>query len=144
MLVVRWWVVAKPSKWRWSELFETGKIDFRIGRIEKYFPQLKVGDTVVGYESAPTRRLAALATVSKPFGVHAEDAPASFELLPLLQLPQGLTHDELFTDPVLSKSLPMRIRNQGTLFPLSEAESEQLLQRLTISDPAVGRWLSKK
>jgi 5-methylcytosine-specific restriction protein B len=140
-MVIRWWVVANPKIWTWDQLFEEGHVQFRLGKLTRHFSHLNVGDVVVGYQSAGVRRLAALATVSKPFGMH--DGPTeSFELAPLLRLPQGPTYDDLRADPLLAVSEPIRNRNQGILFALSDAESERLLRLLTDSDSAVATWLT--
>jgi len=141
MAVLRWWVVANPKLWKWERLFETGKIEFRRGRLEKNFAQLKVGDTVVGYQSSPSNRLAALASVSKVFS--NQDNPA-FELVPLLQLPSGLTYAELLSDPALAASQPMRNLNRGILFALTDAESNHLLDLLAHADRAVKRWMEQQ
>jgi 5-methylcytosine-specific restriction enzyme B len=130
VLVVRWWVVANPRRWRWAQLFPDERIRFHFGQREKHYRQLKVGDVVVGYESSPGRRLAALARVSKPFKVHENDDVASFELAPFVLLKHGATWEELRADPLLARSEPMRCRNQGTLFALSQVESDQLIELL--------------
>jgi hypothetical protein len=64
MMETRWWVSANPKIWRWETFFETGSVTFRYGRIKRNYPQLAVGDLVVGYASAPVRKLVALAVVA--------------------------------------------------------------------------------
>ena len=114
MPIVRWWVVARPKEWMWERLFQAGRVRFHVGKLARHFPQLQVGDLVAGYESSPRRRLAALARVSKPFGVHETDAPASFELAPVCLLSEGVDYFTLVSDQILSRSEPIRNRNQGT------------------------------
>src|SRR5690606_32805836 len=49
----------------------------------------------------------------------------------------GPTYDELAADPVLVGSEPMRFRNQGTLFSLTDLEADHLLTLLSERDSAV-------
>jgi 5-methylcytosine-specific restriction protein B len=138
--IIRWWVVANPRRWKWRQLFDDGQIRFGAGKWARHFPRLQVGDLVVGYQSASTHRLIALARVSKPFGVHEEGAAASFELAPVCLFTRGVDFSDVRANPVLRLSEPMRNRNQGTLFALTADESEQVL-RLLESDAAAKEWL---
>jgi 5-methylcytosine-specific restriction protein B len=104
---------------------------------------LTVGDLVVGYESSPRRRLVALARVSKSFGVHEENEPRSFELTPVCLFSDGVEYSTIIADEVLARSEPMRNRNQGTLFELSELESDHLF-KLLASDHAAQKWLQRE
>jgi 5-methylcytosine-specific restriction enzyme B len=137
VFLIRWFVVASPKRWTWSQLFETGQIRYRSGRHKKNYEHLKVGDVVAGYESSPTGRITALATVSKPFEVHQDDEVAYFELEPLLPVKNGPTYARMKNDPVVGVSQPLRYRTQGTLFALTEPESERLLGMLAETDPTV-------
>lgn len=121
---IRWWVSANPKIWRWETLFETGRVAFRYGRIKRNYPQLAVGDLVVGYASAPVGKLVALAVVA---AVNSADDASRFELKPWHQLAIPLKYDDLLADPVLMQSEPIRCRNQGILFAVSPKESDRLL-----------------
>jgi 5-methylcytosine-specific restriction enzyme B len=128
-----WWVVANPAEWQWEQLFRKGKESYRQGRLKKNYSLLQAGDLVVGYHSNPDKRIAALATVSKPFARGA-NGESTFEITPLARVTNGPTYEELLRDPVIGGSEPMRFRNQGTLFGLTPSESERVLALMLEKD----------
>ena len=131
-----WFMVANPSNWKWEELFTDGTVDYSFGRLARNYPQVRAGDLVVGYESTPTKRIVALARVT---GEYDPDAPpdAALMLEPVAPLAKGLSYDELHNDPMLVDSEPVRFRCQGTLFALSGAEADRILQRLIDGQPGL-------
>ena len=129
-----WWVVANPKEWSWDQLFEDGKVEYRFGRLQRNYPLVQRGDLVIGYQSTPDKRVMALARVSRELQSVGDNA-LTIELEPLEQLDQGLSYDELKQDAVLAQSEPMRFNNQGTLFALTETESEHLLVQLAERHP---------
>lgn len=131
-----WWIVANPKEWSWDRLFKEKRVSYRYGRLRRNYPQVKPGDLVIGYQSAPEKRVVALAEVSKGFGVHDGKDP-TIEIVPLTRLQNGLSYDELTADPTLKASEPMRFRNQGTLFRLTADEAEHVLSLLAERDPEV-------
>jgi 5-methylcytosine-specific restriction protein B len=131
-----WWVVANPKEWTWDRLFEKKRVNYRYGRIQRNYPHVKAGDLVIGYEATPEKRIAALARVTKGFGVHDGKDP-TIELEPLARVENGLSYDELAADRVLKASEPIRFRNQGTLFALTADEADQVLSLLVERNPAI-------
>jgi 5-methylcytosine-specific restriction protein B len=97
---------------------------------------VKPGDLVVGYQSAPEKRVVALARVSKGFGVHEGKDP-TIEIVPVTRVKNGLSYDELAGDRTLKASEPLRFRNQGTLFGLTADEADHVLSLLAERDPEV-------
>jgi 5-methylcytosine-specific restriction enzyme B len=137
-----WWVVANPAQWSWDELFEHGSVDYRYGRLQKNYPLLQEGDLVIGYQASPDKRVVALAKVSEP--LHTDDKGAKvFTLEPVARVSNGLTWDEMQEDQGLSTSEPVRFRNQGTLFSLTEDETERVFTRLLEQDPELEPHLTE-
>ena len=136
-----WWVVANPAEWSWDELFEHGSVDYRYGRLQRNYPLLQEGDLVVGYQATPDKRVVALAKVSKTLH-RAEGGAQVFTLEPVSKVSNGLTWDEMREDPGLSTSEPVRFRNQGTLFSLSEDETGRIVTRLLEQDPGLEPYLT--
>jgi 5-methylcytosine-specific restriction enzyme B len=134
-----WFMVANPSNWSWSELFPNQSVWWSGGRIKKYFPMMRNGDLVVGYEASPTKRVVALAYVTGEYGeVDADDTDEDVVWLePISEVTNGVTFDELNEDPVLSGSEPVHNRMQGSLFSLSSEEANRLMHRLIERDPSL-------
>ena len=129
-----WWVVANPKEWSWERLFDEGTVEYRRGRLQRNYPLVQRGDTVVGYQSSPEERIVALAKVAREFQ-STDGAPPTISLEPLARVDSGPTYEELLGDPVLTASEPIRFRNQGTLFALSEDEADHLLATLVERNP---------
>lgn len=131
-----WWMVASVKEWSWEQLAKQGKVAYRQGRLKRNFPLLREGDLVIGYQSTPDKRIAALARVSR--ALSAQDGEESgIELSHVAAVTGGLTYEELMADPILKTSEPLRFRNQGTLFALTADEAEHALALLAERDPAV-------
>ena len=73
-----WWIVANPKEWNWDELFRDGKVDFRFGRLQKNYNAVQKGDWVLGYQSAPDKRIVAVARISREFSSIGGAAPQYF------------------------------------------------------------------
>lgn len=131
-----WFMVANPSHWPWSRLFQDQTVDYSLGRLKRNYPNVRAGDLVIGYESTPTKRVVALARVTNEYD---PDAPpeSALTIEPVAQVADGVTYDELQADPVLALSEPARFRCQGTLFALSTVEADRLLTLLTERDPSI-------
>lgn len=140
-----WWVVANPKQWNWDTLFKDGyvDVDYRYGRIQKNYPLVQPNDLVIGYQATPDKRIVALATIESGL-YNLDDGGPWIKLKKLAQVENGLTYEELATDPFLKQSEPMRFRSQGTLFALTEEESEHLLSLLVERDPELGTVLAPK
>jgi len=128
-----WWVVANPTEWTWDRLETTGTVTYRYGRLQRNYALLQPGDLVIGYTANPDKRVTALAKVSK--GLHDVNGEQKIELQWVGKVPNGLTYAELAADERLSKSEPMRFRNQGTLFALTADEADYLVALLRERDP---------
>ncbi|OBH30751.1 hypothetical protein A5692_18740 [Mycobacterium sp. E342] len=129
-----WFVVANPSQWSWSTLFAKKTEDFKFGRLQRNYPNVRAGDLVVGYEAKPFKRIVALARVTGEYDV--QEAPY-LTLEPVTAVDNGLTYEELQADPVMAESEPIKCRCQGTLFALSPVEADHLLAVLGDRDPRV-------
>jgi 5-methylcytosine-specific restriction enzyme B len=134
-----WWIVANPSQWGWGCLRKKGRVEYQYGRIQRNYPLVQPGDLVIGYQSYPDKKMMALARVSRGLAKNDEGNP-SIELSYLHDVDKGLTYAELLEDPILSKSEPMRFRNQGTLFALDRDEADHALAVLSERDPAVAEF----
>ena len=128
-----WWVVANPTEWSWDRLQAEGTIDYRYGRLQRNYPLLQAGDLVIGYSANPEKRITALARVAQ--GLHVADGKQRIVLEFVANVPHGLSYAELLADDRLSKSEPMRFRNQGTLFALTGDEADYLLSLLKERNP---------
>jgi 5-methylcytosine-specific restriction protein B len=129
-----WWVVANPKEWTWDRLFRDGQVEYRHGRLQRNYPLVQRGDTVVGYQSTPDKKIVALAKVAREFQ-STDGRPPTILLEPLARVANGPTYEELLADAVLVRSEPMRFRNQGTLFALTGEESDHLLAGLVERNP---------
>ncbi len=134
---VVWFMVADPSQWAWKALFSDEGVDFALGRIRRNYPQARAGDLVVGYESSPTLRIVALARITSEYDPD-EPPEKAISVEPVSEVADGLTWAELKADPVLSQSEPIRSNGRGTLFALTTAEAQRILELLVERDPHVG------
>jgi 5-methylcytosine-specific restriction protein B len=130
-----WWVVANPAQWPWSRLESEKLVTYHYGRLQRNYPLVQPGDLVVGYSAHPDKRIVALARVIK--GLHTADGEQRIELGWLANVNGGPTYEELLEDPRLVQSEPMRFRNQGTLFALTQDEADYLLALLRERDPSL-------
>jgi 5-methylcytosine-specific restriction protein B len=131
-----WFMVANPSHWSWKSLFADGSVHYSLGRLKRNYPHVRAGDLVVGYESTPSLRVVALARMSSDFD---PDAPVeeALSLEPIAEVANGITWAELKADPILGQSEPLRFNCQGTLFALTTAEADHLLELLAERDSAI-------
>lgn len=104
---------------------------------------LEPGDLVIGYLSGTSKQIAAIARISKGLEIDA-NGEQSIELEYVHDVVDGLTYEELCADPILANSEPLRFRNQGTLFALTENEADHLLSRLLEKDPAIEQHLGSE
>ena len=129
-----WFLVANPTHWAWSQLFDEGDVTYSFGRLQRNYPEVHAGDLVVGYESTPTKRVVALARITDEYDPAALPESA-LRLEPISRVNNGITFDELRSDPILATSEPVRFRCQGTLFKLTTAEADRMLALLTERQP---------
>ncbi len=131
-----WYIVANPQVWNWSQLKSEKFVSYQYGRLQRNYPLLQEGDLVVGYSSGTNRQIVALARVSRGLATN-ENGEQEIELEYMIDIDNGLTYNELLSDPILAASEPLRFRNQGTLFALTESEAEHLLGLLMERDPKI-------
>jgi hypothetical protein len=134
-----WWVVANPKQWHWDALFEKGSEEYRYGRLRQNYALVQPGDLVVGYLASPNRRIYALARVTE--GLLVRDGDQFITLEAVHRIENGLTYEELTSDPTLNRSEPMRNRCQGTLFRLEDDEAEYLFSLLAERDPRIWEFI---
>jgi 5-methylcytosine-specific restriction protein B len=135
-----WWVVANPNEWSWDTLFKERNVTYRYGKIQKHYPLVQSNDLVVGYQATPDKRIVALARVQR--GLHTQGTgEPGIALKALARVENGPTYQEIAADPLLKESEPMRHRNQGTLFALTEGESAHLIDLLIERNPELANVL---
>ena len=80
-----------------------------------------------GLRASPTLRIAALARIRSEYD--PDDPPEkAIRVEPVSEVADGLTWAELKADPVLSQSEPVRSNGRGTLFALTTAEAQRILE----------------
>ena len=131
-----WFMVANPSQWPWKSLFTDGSVNYSLGRLKRNYPHVRAGDLVVGYESTPSLRIVALARVTSEFDLDGT-ADEALSLEPLTEVANGATWAELKADPILAQSEPLRFNCQGSLFALTTAEADHLLELLARRDSTI-------
>ncbi len=131
-----WWAVSDPRHWSWDELSAGQEVTLRNNGRGRHFPLVQRGDLVVGYQSEPARRVAAIARISGEVRRDRGDVHR-VGLECIANLGNGVTYSEILADPVLSRSEPVRLRCQGTLFALSAYEAEYLLAWLSDRNPGI-------
>ena len=98
---VVWFMVADPSQWTWKALFLTKGSTSPSVASGALIPSKCAGDLVVGYESSPTLRIAALARITSEYD--PDDPPEkAISVEPVSEVADGLTWVELKADPVFS------------------------------------------
>ena len=60
-------MVANPPAVVLEQLFAEKTVDYKFGRLQRNYPNVRAGDLVVGYESTPTKRVVALARVTREY-----------------------------------------------------------------------------
>lgn len=133
-----WFMVANPANWSWDQLFDDGAVEYSSGRLQSNFAKAAVGDLVVCYEASPVRQVVGLARVTGTFD-HSVEPDRGLELELVTRITNGPDFASLRAHPVIGQSQPLRNQCQGTLFSLSETESNTLLELLSQVDPDV-KW----
>ena len=131
-----WWAVKDRIPWSWVDGLPLARLrlQFESGRLRKNFVSVQRGDLVIGYQTAPDRKITFLARVSE--GLRSIEGQSPYiSIEPVAQVENGLTYHELLSDSVLSRSEPSRLRCQGKLFALTSSEAERLISLLIERDP---------
>lgn len=137
-----WWVTANPAEWAWEQLFKDGTVDYRYGRMQRNYAHLQEGDLVIGYQANPTKRIMAVARITKT--LHQTANGLEISLGPVHQVANGPTWAEMLADPRLVNSEPIHNRSQGTLFALTADEGQYLLAWLQERDPSLPELLPRQ
>ena len=133
--VNHWWINANPKYWKIDD-FEIGQEQSYTTHNEKgnkrqkyeYFTQVKPGDMVVGYESSPVKKVAAVFEIIRGLHVDDEDGEEkiSFVIRKIFPSSERLSWSEVGNKPELAKCEVIR-NNQGSLFKLDKAEYDALV-----------------
>lgn len=123
-----WWLVASPRIWSFSdiELGETQSYTLRNEsgnprRVQGNFFAAEPGDTVVGYEASPVKKVVAICEIAQEH----DDQRMYFRKVRDLVSP--IPYEEIAADPLLSGMEFLRNPN-GSLFALSDTEGQHLME----------------
>ena len=125
--IAYYWLNANPKIWSIDDI-EVGQVQTYTAinengkkrRIYKYFTEIKPGDLIIGYETSPAKKIKALFEVTK----RSND---EFEFMVLEKFTHQVSWSELLEDAILKQS-EVFINNQGSLFKLTQAEYNRLLE----------------
>ena len=125
-----WWLTGSPSYWSPSKDWEIGTdIDYTLynekgnkRHVFKHFYEAKPGDPVIAYESSPTLQVVAIGQV-----VSETDGEVLY-IRKIKQLQSPIPLDEVWENPILKESEPIKNRCQGSLFSLRQAEYNELMR----------------
>ena len=133
-----YWLNASPKIWSidsigvgqvqtYTALNENGN----KRRIYKYFKEIKPGDLIIGYETTPVKKIKALYEVTK-----RSDDEFIFKVNE--KFSHQVAWSELVDDDVLKQS-EVFVNNQGSLFKLSSAEFNRLMEyvKKDVTDPVL-------
>ena len=128
-----WFFVADPTDYHWDTLFVKGKElwdGIQSSAAQRYLKQVRKGDQVLCYHSAPERSVYALAAVaSDPYP--DPQAPAKgflvVDLKALQRLPRAVPLKELKLNPALRR-MRFLARPRLAVSPLSEQEYNEILR----------------
>lgn len=132
-----WFMVANPDRWSWSQMFDDAGVDYSYGQIKRNFREAHAGDVVVGYQTAPDKRIVALARVVNDFELAENPDDSLLSLAPVVAIRNGPTWDDLVKHPLVSTSEPIKMNANGSLFRLTEEEGVALLELIAERDPRV-------
>lgn len=132
-----WWLNANPNYWRIDD-YEVGQEQTYTTHNEKgnkrqkyeYFKKVKPGDLVIGYETSPIKRIAAIFEITR--GIHideeSENEQISFTIKKFIPGSERLSWEELKSIQSL-KSCEVLRNNQGSLFKLEKDEYDSLISQ---------------
>lgn len=132
-----WFMVANPERWSWKQMFEEGGVDYAYGQLKRNFRDAQAGDLVVGYQTAPDKRVVALARVVNDFVTEENADESKLWLAPVLAVRNGPTWDDLAGHPLLSNSEPVKMNANGSMFRLTDEEATALLTLVAERDQRV-------
>lgn len=126
-VVSYYWLNASPRMWSIDEI-KIGEVQTYTAlndrgnkrRIYKYFTEIKPGDKLIGYETSPVKKVKALFEVTQ----RSNDF---FEFKVVEKFAHQVSWSELLNDEILKQS-EVFANNQGSLFKLTSAEFERLME----------------
>lgn len=129
-----YWLNANPKIWSIDNI-EVGQVQSYTAlndngnkrRIYKYFTEIKPGDLIIGYETTPVKKVKALFEVTK----RSKD---EFEFKVVEKFAHQISWTELLEDDILKQS-EVFVNNQGSLFKLTRAEYNRLLEYVKKGSP---------
>lgn len=140
-----WWLNANPAIWDYSEFAPGEENDYTQfnengspRQIQKFFPQVRPGDLVLGYSTTPKKQLSCLCKITRPLknGV--------FHYAKVLDFPNPVPSSDWTADPLLS-----HFHFQGSLFKLSQDQWDGFIRLVKERNPGMtipqfGKTLSKR
>jgi hypothetical protein len=131
-----WWLNANPKIWKLQELPIGGKETYSSHndkgnkrKIYKWFQEVKPGDLVVGYVTAPQSEVVAICKITK--GLHQSGNGEEIEFKKVEHF-GPISYEALRAIPQLEDCEPFKFK-QGSLFKLTEQEY-QVIRRLKFGD----------
>ncbi len=132
-----WWLNAKPSIWRFSDVpvgetqgFTLYNANGNRRRIFQHFINAKAGDMVIGYESYPSKQIVALMRVC----AEQDGEKLFFEKVEGLATP--IDYQVLKACPELEK-MEFFVNPTGTLFRLTKGEYDFIMDLIREENPVV-------
>ena len=123
-----WWLTANPKIWSFSDIAIGDEQSYTLynekgnpRRILKNLLAAQPGDTVIGYESQPTKRVVAVCEISRP---HDEER---MYFKKVRDLEGEATFEAFKEDPNLAEMEFMKNPN-GSFFMLTEAEYARIME----------------
>ena len=125
--IAYYWLNANPKIWSIDDI-DVGQVQTYTAinengkkrRVYKYFTEIKPGDLIIGYETSPVKKVKALFEVTK----RSSD---EFAFKVLEKFAHQVSWSELLEDDILKQS-EVFVNNQGSLFKLTQAEYNRLLE----------------
>ena len=125
--IAYYWLNANPKIWSIDDI-DVGQVQTYTAinekgkkrRVYKYFTEIKPGDLIIGYETSPVKKVKALFEVTK----RSND---EFAFKVLEKFAHQVSWSELLEDDILKQS-EVFVNNQGSLFKLTQAEYNRLLE----------------
>ena len=122
-----YWLNANPKIWSIDDInvgqtqtYTAFNEDGKKRRIYKYFTEIKPGDLIIGYETSPAKKVKGLFEVTKC-------SKEKFVFKVLEKFSHQVSWAELLEDDIMKQS-EVFINNQGSLFKLTPAEYNRLLE----------------
>ena len=132
-----WWLTGSPKIWSPSYDWDLGEdVDYTLynedghkRHIFKHFMEAKPGDLVIAYESTPVLQIVALGRV-----VSETDGEVLY-IRKTEELQSPVPYSEIFNNPILKKSEPVKSRCQGSLFQLTSDEYKEIMRLIRKENP---------